>query len=109
MDSGKRVKQYNFCPTNHETINLLKKQAAVIFREAAAIAASADAAPDAEGRIYHLWPDRGAERTWCSCPACRAFSPEEGEEEIPRCDGSPAFLVRSSSSYASSYIKNTKN
>jgi hypothetical protein len=71
MDSGKRVKQYNFCPTTPETINLLKKQAAVIFREAA------DAAPDAEGRIYHLWPDRGAERTWCSCPACRAFSPEE--------------------------------
>ncbi|GHU77726.1 hypothetical protein FACS189462_0360 [Spirochaetia bacterium] len=74
MDSGKRVKQYNFCPTNHETINLLKKQAATIFR--AAIAASADADKNEE-RIYHLWPDRGAERTWCSCPACRAFSPEE--------------------------------
>ncbi|GHV63211.1 hypothetical protein AGMMS49587_12490 [Spirochaetia bacterium] len=76
MDSGKRVKQYNFCPTNHETIILLKKQAAAIFREAAAIfreAASA-AAPE---RVYHLWPDRGEERTWCSCPACRAFSPEE--------------------------------
>ncbi|GHT55695.1 hypothetical protein FACS1894109_02790 [Spirochaetia bacterium] len=76
MDSGKRIKQYNFCPTNHETINLLKKQAATIFREAATIAASADADKNEE-RIYHLWPDQGAERTWCSCPACRAFSPEE--------------------------------
>ncbi|GHT68068.1 hypothetical protein FACS1894110_14800 [Spirochaetia bacterium] len=63
MDSGKRIKQYNFCPTNHETINLLKKQAAAIFRD--------------EAGVYHLWPDRGEERTWCSCPACRAFSPEE--------------------------------
>ncbi|GHV86799.1 hypothetical protein AGMMS50255_0950 [Spirochaetia bacterium] len=68
MDSGKRVKQFNFCPTNHETINLLRKQAAVIFQ---------GAAPDTEERVYHLWPDRGEERTWCSCPACRAFSPEE--------------------------------
>ncbi|GHV42857.1 hypothetical protein AGMMS49546_22850 [Spirochaetia bacterium] len=71
MDSGKRLKQYNFCPTNHETIKVLKKQAAAIFREADS------AAGGNEGRIYHLWPDRGEERTWCSCPACRAFSPEE--------------------------------
>ncbi|GHV52395.1 hypothetical protein AGMMS49579_09570 [Spirochaetia bacterium] len=70
MDSGKRIKQYNFCPTNHETINMLKKQAVAIFRRA-------DAAPEDETRVYHLWPDRGEERTWCSCPACRAFSPEE--------------------------------
>jgi hypothetical protein len=70
MDSGKRIKQYNFCPTNHETISLLQKQAAVIFRRAAAAAHTGAA-------VYHLWPDRGAERTWCACPACRAFSPEE--------------------------------
>jgi hypothetical protein len=28
-------------------------------------------------RIYHLWPDWEAERIWCACPACRAFSPRE--------------------------------
>jgi hypothetical protein len=77
MDSGKRVKQYNFCPTNHETINLLQKQAAAIFREAAAASAAVPGANKHEERVYHLWPDRGEEKTWCSCPACRAFSPEE--------------------------------
>jgi hypothetical protein len=29
------------------------------------------------GRIYHLWPDQGAEHVWCACPACRAFMPRE--------------------------------
>lgn len=76
MDSGKRLKQYNFCPTNHETINVLKKQSAVIFHRFRA-AEGLEADKSGQNRIYHLWPDRGQEKTWCSCPACRAFSPEE--------------------------------
>jgi hypothetical protein len=69
MESGKRTRQFNFCPTNPETIALLKKEGARIFR------AVLDIHP--EILIWHLWPDRGHETTWCSCPACRAFSAED--------------------------------
>jgi hypothetical protein len=67
MEEGKRTKKYNFCPTNPGTISLLKKEAAAIFRKR----------PEEPVRIWHLWPDRDHEKTWCSCPACRAFTPEE--------------------------------
>jgi hypothetical protein len=30
-----------------------------------------------EAETFHLWPDRGWENAWCSCPTCRAFSPPE--------------------------------
>ena len=30
-----------------------------------------------EIKVFHLWPDKGAETTWCSCPSCRAFTPPE--------------------------------
>jgi hypothetical protein len=69
MESGRRTRRFNFCPTNPETIALLKKEAARMFR------AVLGAFP--EIRIWHLWPDRGHETTWCSCPACRAFSAED--------------------------------
>jgi hypothetical protein len=65
MDSGKRDRQYNFCPTAPDTLKLISREAAKIFR----------AHP--ETRVYHLWPDRGHERAWCSCPTCRAFTREE--------------------------------
>ncbi|MDR0624137.1 MAG: DUF4838 domain-containing protein [Treponema sp.] len=69
MESGKRTPRFNFCPTNPETIALLKKEARRIFR------AVLDGFPEIQ--IWHLWPDRGHEKTWCSCPACRAFSAED--------------------------------
>jgi hypothetical protein len=69
MESGKRTGKFNFCPTNPETVALLKKNAALIFRSVLG------ARP--EIRIWHLWPDRGHEKKWCSCPACRAFSAED--------------------------------
>ncbi|MDR2393906.1 MAG: DUF4838 domain-containing protein [Treponema sp.] len=65
MDSGKRDRKYNFCPTAPDTLKLISREAEKIFR----------AHP--ETRIYHLWPDRGYERAWCSCPTCRAFTLEE--------------------------------
>ncbi|MDR1302496.1 MAG: DUF4838 domain-containing protein [Treponema sp.] len=65
MDSGKRDSQYNFCPTAPDTLNLISREAAKLFR----------AHP--ETLVYHLWPDRGHERAWCSCPTCRAFTREE--------------------------------
>jgi len=65
MEQGRRIKQHNFCPTSPETIALLKKEARRYFGEAAG------------EETFHLWPDRGAEQLWCSCPSCRAFSREE--------------------------------
>jgi hypothetical protein len=64
MEEGKRKREHNFCPTNPDTIGLLKKEAAALFRTAGA-------------EVLHLWPERGHEQTWCSCPACRAFSAED--------------------------------
>ncbi|MDR2398271.1 MAG: DUF4838 domain-containing protein [Spirochaetaceae bacterium] len=65
MDSGKRDGKINFCPTSPEAINLIRRKAEEIFR----------AYP--ETAVYHLWPDQGHERSWCSCPTCRAFTLEE--------------------------------
>jgi hypothetical protein len=65
MAAGRRTGKFNFCPTNPETIELLKKQGEKIFSS------------HPETQVLHLWPDKGHERTWCSCPACRAFTPEE--------------------------------
>jgi hypothetical protein len=71
MEGGKRTAQFNFCPTNPATIDLIKKQGEKLFRP---IPGSEDGSKTG---VLHLWPDQGHERTWCSCPACRAFTPEE--------------------------------
>jgi hypothetical protein len=65
MEEGKRKRRYNFCPTNPDTIRLIKERGRALFR----------ALPEID--VFHLWPDRGQERRWCSCPSCRAFTPEE--------------------------------
>jgi hypothetical protein len=65
MVSGKRRRDLNFCPTNPDTIALLKVRAEKFFR----------AWPGVE--VFHLWPGRSSGSPWCSCPSCRAFSPRE--------------------------------
>ncbi len=65
MRDGRRIADFNFCPTNPETIRTLKEQARKRFRDR----------QDVE--VFHLWPDRAADGGWCSCPSCRAFSPAE--------------------------------
>jgi hypothetical protein len=85
MDYGKRTPRYNFCPTNPKTIEIIKKNAAKMFGWAAGkmsavsrkTASPRAAAGDAPSLVFHLWPDFRHEKTWCSCPACRAFSPAE--------------------------------
>ena len=67
MEEGRREKAHHFCPTNPGTIRLIGREAGKLFRAAAA----------GEARVFHLWPDKGAEETWCSCPTCRAFTPPE--------------------------------
>jgi hypothetical protein len=65
MESGKRVRLFNFCPTNPETTAIIRQEAERFFRQRP------------EAGVFHLWPDRGRELAWCSCPTCRAFSREE--------------------------------
>jgi hypothetical protein len=65
MTDGKRDKKVNFCPTSPDTIKTLSKEARKVF------------ASQSETKVFHLWPSRGHEQDWCSCPTCRAFTPEE--------------------------------
>jgi hypothetical protein len=65
MVQGKRVKAFHFCPTSPGTIRLMGKEGKKLFRAAGDV------------KVFHLWPDKGAETTWCSCPTCRAFTPPE--------------------------------
>jgi hypothetical protein len=65
MEGGKRRREHHFCPTHPETIEILKREAEKQFRAAG------------EASTFHLWPDRGWEKLWCSCPTCRAFSASE--------------------------------
>ena len=65
MDDGKRKIDHHFCPTNPGVTRLIAKESDRLFRFA----------PDAA--VIHLWPDKGAETAWCSCPTCRAFSSQE--------------------------------
>jgi hypothetical protein len=79
MEEGRRTRRYNFCPTSPGAIAVLKKELAGLCRriQSQAKKTQTGSAAETEGTIWHLWPDRGHEKTWCSCPACRAFSPEE--------------------------------
>jgi hypothetical protein len=65
MEEGTRRKMINFCPTNPDTLRILKTEGGKIFRAAAGV------------NIFHLWPDGGTESRWCACPTCRAFTPAE--------------------------------
>ncbi|GHV31917.1 hypothetical protein AGMMS4952_21420 [Spirochaetia bacterium] len=64
MEAGRRKKEGLFCTTNPDTLTLIQKNAAGLFSRA-------------NTAIFHLWPENSTEARWCSCPSCRAFSPEE--------------------------------
>lgn len=65
MTEGRRVADVNFCPTNPETLQIVATQARRFFQRRSG------------HQVFHLWPDRGPDEGWCSCPSCRAFSPYE--------------------------------
>jgi hypothetical protein len=69
MEEGKRKKNGHFCPTNPETTFRAAERARYYFSRAMAHMTIP--------RVFHLLPDEGHENTWCACPACRAFSPDE--------------------------------
>jgi len=70
MEDGKRKMDHHFCPTNPGALRLIGKEAEKLFR------AAGEAEPSAR-KVFHLWPDNGAETAWCSCPTCRAFTTQE--------------------------------
>ena len=65
MEEGRRKRDHHFCPTDPLALKFLAKESEKLFL----------ASP--ETKVYHLWPDKGAETSWCSCPSCRAFSAQE--------------------------------
>ena len=65
MEEGRRKKDHHFCPTNPGTIRLIGSEGERLFHAAEGV------------KVFHLWPDKGAEAVWCSCPTCRAFTPQE--------------------------------
>jgi hypothetical protein len=68
MEEGSRKKEHHFCPTNPNALALFSREGKKLFAQA----------EDTAGiNIFHLWPDKGAESLWCSCPSCRAFTPQE--------------------------------
>ena len=69
MDGGRRRREFNFCPTSPASMARIKRGAERLF--------GMDGADTRDGAVFHLWPDRGAEEVWCSCPTCRAFSRRE--------------------------------
>jgi hypothetical protein len=76
MEGGKRRGDHHFCPTNPEAITLIKQRMTALLEQRRKRQGPHNTGPE-NRRIYHLWPDRGAEHLWCACPACRAFSPRE--------------------------------
>jgi len=65
MEDGKRKKDHHFCPTSPGAIRLIGEEGEKLFRAADGI------------KVFHLWPDKGAETAWCACPTCRAFTTQE--------------------------------
>jgi hypothetical protein len=70
MEDGKRKMDHHFCPTNPGALKLIGKEAEKLFRAAGEVKPSVR-------KVFHLWPDKGAETAWCSCPTCRAFTTQE--------------------------------
>ena len=65
MEEGRRNKDHHFCPTNPGTMEIIRREGEKLFRAAEGI------------KVFHLWQDKDAPDAWCSCPTCRAFTPQE--------------------------------
>jgi hypothetical protein len=61
MEGGKRQKKIHFCPTNPETIAIIRNEVKK-FPNIGKV------------DVVHLWPEKGSENIWCACPTCRAFT-----------------------------------
>jgi len=81
MEEGRRRRRINFCPTSPGMVRALMAEAERRFRAAPSFI-----------RLFHLWPDRGHEEDWCSCPSCRAFTP--AEQNRVACNAAADALAR---------------
>ncbi len=91
MENGKRLKHIHFCPTNPDTIRILKHEAEKSFRSFPEVS------------VFHLWPDKNYESVWCNCPACRAFS--FAEQNIIAVNAAADVLAKIHSKALLSYFK----
>jgi hypothetical protein len=98
MDSGRRKLKIHFCPTNPKTIEYLKKQAAKLFTELQGLSAEP---------VLHIWPEHRKENIWCSCPACRAFSP--GEQNLIAVNSIADALAKINPAARVSYLDLSEN
>ena len=62
---GKRVRDYNFCPSCEEGLSVIRQHAEAHFR----------AHPEVD--VFHLWPDDIPGGGWCECERCRDYTPSE--------------------------------
>ena len=69
MEQGMRKLSHHFCPTNPKTTAVISENAHTLL--------SSVLKKVTVPRIFHVLPDEGHEKTWCACPACRAFRPAE--------------------------------
>ncbi|MCC7353216.1 MAG: DUF4838 domain-containing protein [Anaerolineae bacterium] len=65
MVDGRRVPDFNLCPSNAQGIAYLQSQ----------VASWVERAPGAE--VYHIYGDDLNGGGWCHCPDCRALSPSD--------------------------------
>ena len=72
MEGGKRRRNLHFCPTNPQTIDVIRSEGKKMFRSFRDVS------------VFNLWPEmiphenaNARENHWCACPACRAFSASE--------------------------------
>ena len=65
--NGRRVNDYNLCPSSQPALGYLKERVRQYVREAP------------EAAVYNIWADDTAQNvsTWCSCERCRRYSPSD--------------------------------
>ncbi|KAA3662984.1 MAG: DUF4838 domain-containing protein [Chloroflexi bacterium] len=61
-ENGRRVKQYNFCPSSAEGMQIVRENARQYFAERAGY------------DVYHVWADDIPGGGWCSCSQCAGYS-----------------------------------
>ncbi|EFO79078.1 hypothetical protein OSCT_3079 [Oscillochloris trichoides DG-6] len=62
---GYRTPDHNFCPSNPQSLALLRQHATAFFQTYP------------EAQVYHLWPDDLLSGGWCACPSCASLSPSD--------------------------------
>ncbi len=65
MHEGKRVPDWNFCPSQPEAVALVAQGAAELVRR------------NPEPEVFSIWPDDLVGGGWCDCPRCQGMTPSD--------------------------------